>query len=87
MRKSKFSESHIVNILKEFESGISTVDLCRTHGMSQATFYKWKFKFGGMDTSLMKEMRELREKNSRLKKMYAETEMDKQILKEAVWLI
>ncbi len=84
MRKSKFSDSQIMNILKEFESGVSAADLCRKYGMSQGAFYKWKSKFGGMDASLIKEMRALREENGRLKKMYAETEMDKMILKEAL---
>ncbi len=84
MRKSRFTESQITTILKQFESGVSAADLCREHGISQATFYKWKAKFGGMDASLIKRMKELESENARLKKMYAESEMDKRILKDAL---
>jgi len=72
MKRSKFTDSQIIAILKEAESGIRVPDLCRTHGMSDATFYKWRAKFGGMDASMMKRMKELEEENRRLKKMYAE---------------
>jgi len=72
MRTPRFSDSQILAILKQNEAGISVQDLCREHGMSSASFYKWRAKFGGMDASLMKEMKELRAENARLKKMYAE---------------
>jgi len=84
MKKSKFTESQIFNILKQAESGIKVPDICREHGISQGTFYKWRAKFSGMDVSLMKRMRELEEENARLKRMYANVQMDKEILAEAL---
>lgn len=84
MKKSKFTESQIFNILKQAESGIKVPDICREHGISQGTFYKWRAKFSGMDVSLMKRMRELEEENARLKRMYADVQMDKEILAEAL---
>lgn len=84
MKKSKYTESQIFNILKQAESGIKVPDICREHGISQATFYKWRAKFSGMDVSLMKRMRELEEENARLKRMYANVQMDKEILAEAL---
>ena len=72
MKKSRYSDSQILAILKQNEAGTKVSDLCREHGMSEATFYKWRAKFGGMDASLMKRMKELEEENRRLKKMYAE---------------
>lgn len=72
MKKSCYTDSQILSILKQNESGISVSHLCREHGMSNATFYKWRSKYGGMDTSLMKRMKELEDENARLKKMYAE---------------
>ena len=71
-------------ILKQNEQGVSAVDLSREHGMSQALFYKWRAKFGGMDASLMKRMKELEEENKRLKKMYAEERIKSEIRKEAL---
>ena len=68
MKKSKFSHSQIMAILKQSESGIPVPELCREHGMSSATFYKWRAKYGGMDASLMARMKELEEENRRLKK-------------------
>ena len=68
MKKSRFTDSQILAILKENEAGAKVADLCREHGMSDATFYKWRAKFGGMDASLMKRLRELEEENRRLKK-------------------
>ena len=79
MKKSRFTDSQIIAILKEAESGVRVPDLCRTHGMSDATFYKWRAKFGGMDASLMKRMKELEEENRRLKKMYAEERLKAEI--------
>uniref|UniRef100_UPI00036C83A2 transposase n=3 Tax=Algicola sagamiensis TaxID=163869 RepID=UPI00036C83A2 len=72
MRKSKFSDAQIIAILKQNENGVSVPELCREHGMSSALFYKWRAKYGGMDASLMKRLKELEEENKRLKKMYAE---------------
>lgn len=72
MRKSKFTDSQILAIIKQNESGMPVPELCREHGVSSATFYKWRAKFGGMDASLMKRMKELEDENRRLKKMYAE---------------
>ncbi len=65
MKRSKFTDNQIIAILKEAESGVRVPDLCRTHGMSDATFYKWRAKFGGMDASMMKRMKELEEENRR----------------------
>ncbi len=84
MRSSKFSDNQIIAILKQNEDGISVPDLCREHGMSNATFYKWRAKFGGMDASLMKRMKELEAENARLKKMYAEERLVAQIRQEAL---
>ena len=84
MRTSKFSESQIVAILKQQESGVKVADICREHGISQATFYKWRSKYGGMDASMLRRVKELEVENARLKKMYAESQMDQVILKEAL---
>lgn len=84
MRKSKFNDSQILAILKQNEQGVPAADLCREHGMSQSLFYKWRAKFGGMDASLMKRMKELEEENKRLKKMYAEERLMSEIRKEAL---
>ena len=84
MKRSKFTDSQIIAILKEAESGIRVPDLCRTHGMSDATFYKWRAKFDGMDASMMKRMKELEEENRRLKKMYAEERLKAEIATEAL---
>lgn len=72
MKKSRFTDSQIMNILKQAEAGTPVPELCREHGMSSATFYKWRTKFGGMDASMMSRLKELEEENRRLKKMYAE---------------
>ena len=84
MKKSRYTDSQILAILKQNESGITVADLCREHGMSDATFYNWRSKFGGMDASLMKRMKELEEENRRLKKMYAEERLKCEIAKEAI---
>ena len=84
MKKSKFTESQIFNILKQAESGISVVDICREHGVGNATFYKWRAKYGGMDTSMMKRLKELEDENARLKRMFANSQMDNEILKETL---
>lgn len=84
MRQSRFSDSHILAILKQNEQGVSATDLCREHGMSQALFYKWRARFGGMDASMMKRLKELEEENKRLKKMYAEERIKAEIRQEAL---
>jgi len=84
MRHSKFTDSQIIAVLKQNESGVSVPDLCREHGISSATFYKWRAKFGGMDASMMKEIKELRAENARLKKMYAEERLKAEIRQEAL---
>lgn len=84
MRKSKFTESQVLNLLKQAESGVPVVDICREHGISNATFYKWRAKYGGMDTSMMKRLKELEHENARLKRMFADSQMDNEILKETL---
>ncbi len=84
MKKSRFSEHKIMSILKQGESGVPVADLCREHGMSSASFYKWRSKYGGMDASMMARMKELEAENKRLKKMYAEMSMQNDLIKEAM---
>ena len=84
MKKSRFTDSQILSILKQNESGMSVPDLCREHGMSNASFYQWRSKYSGMDASLMKRMKELEDENRRLKKMYAEERLKLEIAKEAI---
>ena len=84
MRKSRYTDSQILAILKQNESGIPVPELCREHGMSSAQFYKWRAKFGGMDASMMKRLKELEDENKRLKKMYAEERLKAEIRKEAL---
>jgi len=84
MRKSRYSDSQIRAILKQNENGVSVPDLCREHGMSTAMFYKWRAKFGGMDASMMKRLKELEAENARLKKMYAEERLKAEIRQEAL---
>lgn len=84
MKTSRFSDSQIIAILKQAEAGSPVPALCREHGISSATFYKWRAKFGGMDASLMTRLRELEEENRRLKKMYAEERLKAEIIQEAM---
>ncbi len=84
MKSSKYSDSAIMAILKQAESGVLVPQLCRERGMSSATFYKWRSKFGGMDASLISRLRELEHESARLKKMYADVQLDAHILKEAL---
>jgi putative transposase len=84
MKKSRYTDSQILTILKQAESGKPLSELCREHGMSSATFYKWRAKYGGMDASLMSRMKELEDENRRLKKMYAEERLKAEIIQEAL---
>lgn len=84
MKKSRFTESQIMSILKQNEAGTTVADLCREHGMSQGSFYKWRAKYGGMDASMIKRLKELEEENQRLKKMYAEEKLKAEIAREAI---
>ena len=84
MKKSKYSESQIVNILKEAEAGVSLEELSRQHGFSRASFYKWKAKYSGMSVSDLKRLKGLEEENRRLKQMYANLSIDYQVLKDIV---
>jgi len=84
MKKSRYSDSQIINILKQAEAGAKVPDLCREHGMSSAAFYKWRTKFGGMDVSMMTRMKELEAENARLKKMYADVQLQNDVIKEAM---
>ena len=84
MKKSRFSEEQISGFLKQAEAGMPIKELCRNGGFSDATFYKWRAKFGGMDASLMARLKDLQEENRRLKKMYAEERLKADILQEAM---
>ena len=84
MKTSRYTDSQIMAILKQAESGIPAAQLCREHGMSNATFYKWRAKYGGMDASLITRLKELEAENSRLKKMYADVQLDALILRESL---
>lgn len=84
MKKSRFTDSQIIGVLKQSQAGTTVLELCREHGISTATFYKWRSKFGGMDASLMSQLKELQDENRRLKKMYAEAQLSSDLLKEAM---
>jgi putative transposase len=84
MKKSRFTDSQILAILKQSEAGTPVTELCREHGMSSASFYKWRAKFGGMDASMMKRLKELEAENARLKKMYAEERIKAELRQEAL---
>ncbi len=84
MRKSKFSENQIIAILKAVEAGRSVRDVCREHEVSEATYYKWKSKYGGMQASDIKRLRELEEENRRLKQMYADLSLENHALKDVI---
>ena len=84
MKKSKFTDSQIMAALKKAEAGIAVPDLCRELGISVATFYKWRSKYGGMDASMMSRMKELEEENRRLRKMYMDEKLKAEIVAEAL---
>ena len=82
MKRSRFTEEQIIGILKEQEAGARTAEVCRRHGVSEATFYKWKAKYGGLEVSDAKRLKALEEENARLKKLLAEAMLDNAILKD-----
>lgn len=82
MKRTRFSEEQIIRILKQHESGISTADMCREHGISSATFYKWKAKFGGLEVSDARRLKALEDENTKLKKLLAEQLLDNAMLKD-----
>jgi putative transposase len=84
MKNGRFSDAQIMAVSKQAEGGTPVSELCREHGTSSASFYKWRAKFGGMDASLIAEMKNMAEQNRRLKKMYAEMSMQNDLLKEAL---
>jgi putative transposase len=84
MKKSRFTESQILSILNKQEKGIAVKDICREHNISDATFYNWKAKYGGMSPSQLKKLKELEQENARLKRMYAELSMINDALKDVI---
>lgn len=84
MKQSKFTESQIIKIVNEADAGVPVPEVCRQHGISTSTFYKWRAKYGGLDASQLKHLRELEDENRRLKQMYADLSLDHEILKELV---
>ena len=84
MKNGRYSDARIMSIVKQAEGGVPVSELCREHGMSRASFYKWRAKFGGMDASMISEMTNMAKENRRLKRMYAEMSMQNDLLKEAL---
>ena len=84
MKRSKFTDTQIMDALKRVDAGLAVPEVCRELGISSATFYKWRAKYGGMDTSMMARMKELEAENARLKKMYIEEKLKAEILNEAL---
>lgn len=82
MKRSRFSETQVVAILKEGEAGRPVAEICREHGIASATYYQWESKYGGMEASDLKRMRELEDENSRLKKMYADLALENRAIKD-----
>lgn len=84
MKKSRFTEAQIMGVLRQAEGGLAVPELCREHGISSATFYKWRAKYGGMDVSMMSQMKALEDENRRLKRMFADLSMQADLLREAL---
>jgi len=84
MKKSRYTDAQIMGILRQADSGIPVASLCREHGMSSASFYKWRAKYGGMDASMMRRLKELEDENRRLKRMYADLSIQTAIVKDAL---
>lgn len=84
MKKSRFSENQIINILKQGETGMAVADICREHGISKSSYYKWKTKYGGMGAKELTRLRELEVENRRLKAMYADLSLEHRVLKEVL---
>ena len=84
MKQSRYSEAQILGILRQAEGGVPVADLCREHGMSDASFYKWRAKYGGMDASMISSMKAMEDENRRLKKMFAELSLQNELLKDAL---
>lgn len=84
MRQSRFSETQIVSILKEAEAGLAVTEVCRKHGVSSATYYKWKAKYGGLDASELKRIKELEAENAKLKRMFADLALENTALKDLI---
>lgn len=84
MKKARFTETQIVGVLKEYENGRAVLDICREYGISKATFFNWKSKYGGLEVPELKRLKELEQENARFKKMYADLSLDYQIVKEVL---
>ena len=84
MKTSRYTEPQILAILRQADGGVPVAELCREHGMSNASFYKWRAKYGGMDASMIAQMKTIEDENRRLKKMFAELSMQNELLKEAL---
>ena len=84
MKKTRFTESQIVGILKQYDDGKTSEAICREHNISKATFYNWRKKYNGMDTQQLRKLKELEDENKRLKRMYADLSLDHQLLKEVL---
>ena len=84
MKTSRYTEPQILSILRQAEGGVPVAELCREHGMSNASFYKWRARYGGMDASMIAQMKTIEDENRRLKKMFAELSMQNELLKEAL---
>ena len=84
MKMTRYTEPQILAILRQAEGGVPVAELCREHGMSNASFYKWRARYGGMDASMVSQMKAMEEENRRLKRMYADLSMQADLLKEAL---